>query len=604
MANQKKLSEMTVEDLQRYQGTDNYRALVDKIEKAGYPLTYNAVIVNNGSTGPRLTAENIYLAVKAGPIFKTAQERKNTLAELEKMNTKKSSATSQEIILKDVARSMNDAIDAEGKSQILKLTNADTKRKFELILFILLAESVLSNSYKHYAEARRSSKQSPSLDQSFSEPNVADIDFGEEINETIQITNQILDNDEIGKEGDEEDSDEITKEGEEIKKDKCGLNIPCKKPTDMCDLDAELCEPSTTKTSHKKIRIGNNLFYGSDEALKKLQECNLDKNCENSNQYCDLQEYQCIDKKEDADIYGESYVDIGGKKFYGSSAVLKQLKGYCNFDKPCDNPNEMCVLEKHECGPINKGVPKIEKTSFEKTPGYIQGKDYGGKHKISSMNSVDQFAKELPLYKKGFVNTVNNPRKNKRYVEDMGSESGAQNMSKPGMFTPSLPGVPGMSGMSNPSIPGMFKPGMSGLPGLPGLPKPAAQGLYSNITSTQGTGLLGRPSISPAGFKPNPNFVDPFPKQISPQLFSSMQKPNPAATPVINPYIKKQLPPPTPLPDILGSSAVMTPQKQITQKTREDIQTMIAASINGSGSRLKDLDDVRNSVASCLGLSG
>lgn len=353
--------DMSIEKLMGYGSKDNFGSFISNMEKGGFLITYEAA----KTTEPKLTAENIKLSAELfrpepkDRIFKKDEikgkiETMKILSDME-LNSKKG------VDIKSIARNMNDAM---GKKQIGDISG---KRKFVLILFILEAEKTVG-SYLNFMEKRKSKDASePPINFSADEEEVIEFTADKDENDDLVIT-----------------SDEDRKcDGEKIYE--CVEN-------EMCDLENKKCvsKNQSLSSSKNKLQIGNKTFFGSKEVLDRLKECSLDKQC-GDNKYCDLKESKCVEKGNDNIESQQFFVEIEGKKFYGSHETLKKLENYCYFDKPCGE-RKRCLFEEKRC--INDDDKK--ESRFK-----LGGIDFASKFKDNELRPIIESQKRsYNLYKK------------------------------------------------------------------------------------------------------------------------------------------------------------------------------------------------------------
>lgn len=330
-----RIYELSVEQLMKQKKDDNFKGFIDKMEEKGFPITYEAAFVSNSV---ELTAKNILLsAMYIKPkenerIFKSSEMPKivETMKLLARIPANKESSGAH--TLKDIARNMNDNLGSDSK-----MKDISSRRKFELILFILEAQKQLG-SYVAFLEKRKSKE---SMEREIKE-NVTRDDDEVQFNDEVQITKIDNDDDEV------QFNDDIRK---------CNENSYDCKDDEECNLDEERCvKSSKAPLLANKIKIGNKTFFGSEKVLNKIRECSIDKQCADGNKYCDLDEYKCIDNSERKGDYSHFFVELDGKKFYGSDDALRKLKNYCYFDKPCED-GKTCLFDKKTCVDGNeKGI--------------------------------------------------------------------------------------------------------------------------------------------------------------------------------------------------------------------------------------------------------
>ncbi len=370
----KNITDFTLDDFLRedQKTEERQKYLINGMEKSGFLISEKSAFLpgkDEGKLKPReMTAKNIFLAAttRKNIIQKEDKKLKQDLDDLTSYPLSSKSSEEKGTYLQNILRNMNDA---SGNT----IGNIDRKRKYEAIIDILILEYKYGLDWHNFLEKRQSKSGSKrSGEEALDAPSIALGRLNKTLNKQDDMAgfvNEQGDDDDDGfvnEQGDDDNGDDGFVNEEEIKEAiSCNENDYKCNVDQVCDLEQQKCISKSNiniaKPGFRSVSVDGKTFYGSEQTLKKLRKCDVDKPCDDD-KYCDLDNYKCVNKGENKDLY--YFIELDGKKFYGSNEALKQLNGYCNFDKACPD-NQKCVIEENRCYPADSQTNIMYNNSHE-----------------------------------------------------------------------------------------------------------------------------------------------------------------------------------------------------------------------------------------------
>lgn len=336
--------ELTVDDLKNV-SPEIQKNYIQQMNNGGLLISVKSAF--DGVNNSEIVAKNIVLGAQ---MYKNKFRKSSKLEKLKgdlvvlESHPSNREGNDGKVMLKDILRNMNRDLKADIKG-------ISDQGKYEMIINILDLENTYDVDYRDYIKKRPSKTDKEDIPK----PNV-ELELDLSIDNALVDLKQTLENQ--GGEnpfGEEEENnedvfgDENEDENEIIETISCNENdYKCKKDQ-VCDLENQKCIPSKdivmSKSGYQTVIVDGKTFYGSEQTLKRLRKCDVDKPCDDG-KYCDMDNYKCVNEGVNHDLY--YYVTLNGKKFYGSNNALKQLDGFCNFDKPCP-ADQKCFIDENKC---------------------------------------------------------------------------------------------------------------------------------------------------------------------------------------------------------------------------------------------------------------